>query len=46
MKSLLNNGAEMDAVSNHGYSALLWATENQHPYVAEFLLNQGIAIAL
>ena len=41
MKVLVNSGAEIDAVNDQGYSALLWATENQHPDVADYLLDQG-----
>ena len=41
MKVLINSGSEIDAVNDQGYSALLWATENQHSDVADYLLNQG-----
>ena len=41
VKVLVNSGAEIDAVNDQGYSALLWATENQHPNVADYLLDQG-----
>ena len=41
MKVLINSGAEIDAVNDQGYSALLWATENQHSDVADYLLDQG-----
>ena len=41
VKVLVNSGAEIDAVNDQGYSALLWTTENQHPNVADYLLDQG-----
>ena len=44
VKLLINHGAQIDVVNNHGYSALLWASENQHPYVAEYLLDQGAKV--
>ena len=41
VKLLINSGANVNAVNDYGYSALLWAVENQHPYVAEYLLDHG-----
>lgn len=42
MKILLDNGANINAIGEHGYTALHNAVEQGHIKMVEFLLNQGI----
>src|SRR5579871_2566612 len=40
-KALLDAGADVNQVTNYGWSALLTATQNRHYKLAEYLLDRG-----
>lgn len=46
VKVLLDNGADINATGEHGYTALHNAVEQGHIKMVEFLLNQGIDTAI
>lgn len=46
ISTLLNNGAEIDAAGEHGYTALHDAVEQGHFKVVEFLLQRGASITI